>query len=151
MSTTLSTIAGWFFDALYQEHVVRPRNLGNKLLPIWESRQLGNRRSPNCRGRREGARVFVPELHHELDVSLGETLHVRQFIPQFAREPGNNGGAPALVSLGTAQADGQADAFSSSLPTRGSRSCARRGRLSPRSITANGFSPPKASFGVSSH
>jgi hypothetical protein len=88
-----------FFDTLYQQHVVRPGNLGNELLPIWESGQLGNRRLPNCGGGCESLGVFVGELHHELDVSLGETLHFRQFVPLFAGQPGDDGGAPALLSL----------------------------------------------------
>ncbi len=87
------------FDTLYQQHIVRPGNLGNELLPSWESGQLGTRRLPNCGGWCEGVRVFVGELHHEFDVSLGETLHFRQFVPKFAGQAGDDSGSPALLSL----------------------------------------------------
>jgi hypothetical protein len=58
--------------------------LGNHLLPIRASRQLGNRRLPNFGGR-ESPRVFVSELHHQLQVSLGKAFQFRQLISQLAR------------------------------------------------------------------
>jgi hypothetical protein len=61
--------------------------------------ELGNRRLPNCWGGRERVSVFVEELNHELDVSLGKALRFRQFGPQLAGQPGNDAGAPARSSL----------------------------------------------------
>jgi hypothetical protein len=59
----------------------------------------GQSRLPKCAGRSKGVWVFVGELRRELDVSLGETLHFRQFAPQVAGRPGDDGGTPAPLSL----------------------------------------------------
>ena len=50
--------------------------------------------------RNHGAVGILPiESDHPPDVPLGETLQVRQFIVQFAGEPGNDGRAPTFAPL----------------------------------------------------
>jgi hypothetical protein len=68
---------------------------------------LGNRRLPNCWQWRKRFGIFMSELHHELDISLGKALHFRQFVLQLAGEPGNDAGTPDRSSL--ALADQAAD------------------------------------------
>lgn len=76
-----------------------PGNLGNQRLPFRVGGQLGNRWLPNCGRFGECSRIHAGELYHQLDVSLGEILDLRQMVLQFAGQSWNDACSPTLLPL----------------------------------------------------